>query len=213
MIEILVQVSAGASFGLALPSLMVIALVAALPPLMVDLLNLQVAEMVVLLAAGALFSPHGLQWIRVDDAVTLLSEPGLGFLCFMAGLELKPAAMVGQSGRLACAGWAARVLLALLVASSLHLFNCRCCSSAAALGGTRRPQLLTYHRAIADPRDRCRFSLLMSTTLPIIVIVTTVETRAGLMQFANTAALVGVGVLSVLLFPWLAGLLARPQES
>jgi hypothetical protein len=47
----------------------------------------------------------------------------------------------------------------------------------------------------------------------MIVTVTTVETRAGLMQPANAAALVGAGAISVLLFPWLASLLERPRPS
>jgi Kef-type K+ transport system membrane component KefB len=75
------------------------------------------------------------------------------------------------------------------------------------------PQLLVYRGAIPDARERCRFSLLVSTALPMIVTVTTVETRAGLMQPANAAALVGAGAISVLLFPWLASLLERPRPS
>jgi Kef-type K+ transport system membrane component KefB len=384
--------------GLDLQSLLVITLVAALTPLVVGLLNLKVVEVVLMLAAGALLGPHGLAWIRIDDAVMLLSELGLGFLFFSAGMELRPAAMGGRSGRLACGGWLASVLLALVTASALHLSSLitdvlgiaialtstalgtllpmlrdrgelegRLGSYFMAAGGMgelgpilaisvllgatsvpiavlslvvfalivlmladlpqhlasprmiqvlqegqnssaqiglrltllllvallvianhfgldlvlgafvagfilRRylparqetllaakvdgaafgifvpiffivsganldtgsiladplrtllflallwvvrgsPQLLVYRGAIPDARERCRFSLLVSTALPMIVTVTTVETRAGLMQPANAAALVGAGAISVLLFPWLASLLERPRPS
>ncbi len=391
-------VSGEAGLGLDLQSLLVITLVAALTPLVVGLLNLKVVEVVLLLLAGTLLGPHGLQWIRVDDAVTLLSELGLGFLFFSAGMELRPAAMGGRSGRLACVGWVASALLALVMASVLHLSSLisdvlgiaiamtstglgtllpmlrdrgvlegplgsyflaagamgelgpilaislllgatsvpiavlsllifalivlmladlphhfastrmvqvlqegQNSSSQTAMRLTllllvallvianhfgldlvlgafvagfilRRylpprqetllavkvegaafgifvpiffivsganldtgsiladplrtlfflvllwvvrgsPQLLVYRGAIADARERGRFSLLVATALPMIVTVTAVETRAGLMQPANAAALVGAGALSVLLFPWVADLLERPGPS
>ena len=51
--------------------------------------------------------------------------------------------------------------------------------------------------------------LLVATALPIIVAVTTIEERAGLMRPENAAALVGAGALSVLVFPLLASSLPR----
>lgn len=69
------------------------------------------------------------------------------------------------------------------------------------------PQLLVYRRAIPDLIERCRLMLLVSTGLPIIVAVTTVELQAGLMRPQNAAALVGAGALSMQVFPLLAGAL------
>jgi Kef-type K+ transport system membrane component KefB len=57
-------------------SLLVIAMIAALTPLLVGLLNLRVAEVVVLLAAGVICGPHGLHWIVIDDAIELLAQLG-----------------------------------------------------------------------------------------------------------------------------------------
>jgi Kef-type K+ transport system membrane component KefB len=71
------------------------------------------------------------------------------------------------------------------------------------------PQFLLYRRAIPDTRGRARFSLLVATGLPIIVAITTLETRAGIMRPENAAALVGAGALSVLVFPLAAAALGR----
>lgn len=375
-------------------SLLVIAMIAALTPLLVGLLNLRVAEVVVLLAAGVICGPHGLHWIVIDDAIELLAQLGLGFLFFAAGLELEQAAIRGRSGRLASVGWLASALAALAAAWILQQFNLindfmgiaialtstalgtllpilrdwgelrssfgRYFMGAGAMGEfgpilaislllgasnslvamlsllmfvaialvvarlpqhlasermvqvverghhsssqtalrltilllvtllvianrfgldvvlgafvagviLRRylpaeqetllavkvegvafgifvpiffivsganldiasilqnplrlliffvllllvrglPQFFLYRRAIPDPLERSRFMLLVATALPIIVAVTTIEVRAGLMRPENAAALVGAGALSVLVFPLLASSLPR----
>jgi Kef-type K+ transport system membrane component KefB len=71
------------------------------------------------------------------------------------------------------------------------------------------PQFFVYRRAIPDPIERSRFSLLVATALPIIVAVTEIEEKAGLMRPENAAALVGAGALSVLFFPLLASSLPK----
>lgn len=71
------------------------------------------------------------------------------------------------------------------------------------------PQFLLYRRIFPEVRQRARFSLLVATGLPIIVAVTTLETRAGIMRPENAAALVGAGALSVLVFPIAAAALGR----
>ena len=55
--------------------------------------------------------------------------------------------------------------------------------------------------------------LLVATAPPIIVAVTTLELRAGLMRPENAAALVGAGALSVLVFPLVASWLPRTSSS
>ncbi len=379
-------------------SLLVIALIAALTPLLVGLLKLRVAEVVVLLGAGVVFGSHGLHWIVVDDAIELLAELGLGFLFFAAGLELEQEAIRGRSGRLAGIGWVLSALAAMaaawilqqigliadfmgiaialtstalgtllpilrdrgelktsfgryfmgagamgefgpILAISLllgatntaiailsllmfaviawvvarvpqHLASDRLVllvqrghstSSQTALRLTilllvtllvianrfgldvvlgafvagvilRRylppeqesllsvkvegvafgifvpiffiisganldinsiihdplrlglffvllllvrgvPQFFLYRSAIPDPIERSRFALLVATALPIIVAVTTVEMRAGLMRPENGAALMGAGALSVLVFPMVAAMLPRNSSS
>lgn len=95
-----------------LSSLVVIAAIAVAVPLLVGLFRIRVAEVVLLLAGGVVFGPEVVGWIEVDDAITLLSQLGLGFLFFMAGAELERRAVSGRSGRLAAIGWGASLLIA-----------------------------------------------------------------------------------------------------
>ncbi len=92
-------------------SLVVIAAIAAVTPLIVGLLRIRVAEVVLLLFGGVLFGPSLLGWINVDDSISLLSELGLGMLFFVAGMELEPKAVRGISGRLAATGWGVSLAL------------------------------------------------------------------------------------------------------
>ena len=109
-----------ATLGRDLQSLLVIAVIAALTPVLLGLLKLKVAEVVALLAAGVLVGPQGLHWLVVDDAIVLLAQMGLGFLFFSAGLELDQASIQGRSGRLACLGWLLSALAAMAAAWGLQ---------------------------------------------------------------------------------------------
>ena len=71
------------------------------------------------------------------------------------------------------------------------------------------PQLLVYRRAIPDLRQRWAFGLYTATALPLLVAVTEIELGNGAMLAENAAAVVGAGVLSVLLFPAIAAVLTR----
>jgi len=71
------------------------------------------------------------------------------------------------------------------------------------------PQYLVFRGVLPSPRDRTRLALYSATTLPLLVAITTVEMEVGAMQAENAAALVGAGVLSVVLFPFIASRLSR----
>jgi len=71
------------------------------------------------------------------------------------------------------------------------------------------PQFLVFRGVLPSPRDRTRLALYSATTLPLLVAITTVEMEVGAMQADNAAALVGAGVLSVVLFPFIASRLSR----
>ena len=73
------------------------------------------------------------------------------------------------------------------------------------------PVLLVYRRAL-DLRQRTQLMLCTATTLPLIVALTQIGLDNGTMLPENAAALVGAGVLSVLLFPLVAVLMDRPSE-
>lgn len=103
-----------------LVSLVVILAIAAFTPLLVGLLRLKVAEVVFLLVFGIIFGPNLLNAITIDNSIDLLSELGLGFLFFLAGLELAPASIRGKPGRLALSGWLVSLALALGAAAILE---------------------------------------------------------------------------------------------
>lgn len=69
------------------------------------------------------------------------------------------------------------------------------------------PALL--YRKELDGSDQRLLALFSATSLPLIVVITEVGKAAGRMQHANAAALVGAGILSVLIFPLIALSLRR----
>jgi len=71
------------------------------------------------------------------------------------------------------------------------------------------PQLLIYARELPDPIERVRFSLLVSQSLNLPIVVSYLEVQAGLMSPEVAAALVGGSLLSVLVLPSLALALKR----
>lgn len=73
------------------------------------------------------------------------------------------------------------------------------------------PALVLFRRELPGNEPR-RLALYTATGLPIIVAVTQVGLAAGVMLPENAAALIGAGVLSVLVFPLGADLLRRSAE-
>jgi Kef-type K+ transport system membrane component KefB len=70
------------------------------------------------------------------------------------------------------------------------------------------PALLVY-RGVLSVRERVQTALVTATALPVLVALTEIGLRNGTMLGENAAALVGAGVLTVLLFPALAVALDR----
>jgi hypothetical protein len=62
------------------------------------------------------------------------------------------------------------------------------------------PALLLYRRFLSLA-ERIPLALFSATGLPLIVVITTIGTSEGRMLPENAAALVGAGILSVLLLP------------
>ena len=73
------------------------------------------------------------------------------------------------------------------------------------------PVLVIYRRALGM-RQRTQLMLFTATTLPLIVALTEIGLNNGTMRPENAAALVGAGVLSVLVFPLVAVSMDRPDE-
>jgi Kef-type K+ transport system membrane component KefB len=74
------------------------------------------------------------------------------------------------------------------------------------------PAMLLYARE-TNLHERIALALFSATGLPLIVVITTIGTSEGRMRPENAAALVGAGVISVLLFPAIGlRLLGRSQD-
>jgi Kef-type K+ transport system membrane component KefB len=70
------------------------------------------------------------------------------------------------------------------------------------------PALLVYHRTLLF-RERVEMMFLTATALPLLVALAAIGLRSGVMLPENAAALVGAGVLSVAVFPFIASRLHR----
>jgi Kef-type K+ transport system membrane component KefB len=70
------------------------------------------------------------------------------------------------------------------------------------------PSLLVYRRALR-PRQRLEMTFITATTMPLLVALAEIGERDGVMLPATAAALIGAGVLSVLVYPFIAVALHR----
>jgi len=70
------------------------------------------------------------------------------------------------------------------------------------------PSLLVYRRVLSV-RQRLQMTFITATTMPLLIALAEIGQRDGVMLPATSAALVGAGVLSVLIFPPVAVLLGR----
>ncbi len=68
------------------------------------------------------------------------------------------------------------------------------------------------YRNVLAPSERWPFALYSATALPMVVAITSIGVRTGAMRTATAAALVGAGLLSVLIFPSLAGVLLSKTD-
>ena len=65
------------------------------------------------------------------------------------------------------------------------------------------PSLLVYRRAL-PPRRRAEMTFITATTLPLLIALADIGEQDGVMLPATSAALIGAGVLSVLVYPLIA---------
>jgi Kef-type K+ transport system membrane component KefB len=106
-----------------LTSLLVLALVATLAPLLVDLLGRRVAIplVVVEIALGVLIGPDVLGLVRADHVVSLFASLGLSMLMFFAGFEINFARMRGRTGIRALQTWLVSLVVGLAAGTTMHL--------------------------------------------------------------------------------------------
>ena len=70
------------------------------------------------------------------------------------------------------------------------------------------PSLLVYAETLRF-RQRVEMTFITATTMPLLIALAEIGLRDGVMLPSNAAALVGAGVVSVLLFPAIAAILQR----
>jgi Kef-type K+ transport system membrane component KefB len=93
-------------------NLFAVALVALLAPLLLGLApRLRVPAVVLEIVAGIVIGPHGLGLVSVDLPLQIVSLLGLGFLLFLAGLEIDIHRLRGQVLRLAVLGYLVTLVL------------------------------------------------------------------------------------------------------
>ena len=73
------------------------------------------------------------------------------------------------------------------------------------------PSLIVYRRALPR-RKRIEMTFITATTMPLLIALAEIGQQDGVMLPSNAAALVGAGVLSVLIYPAAAAALARRER-
>jgi len=103
-----------------LETLLVVALVAAIAPMLVAALpdSWRVPQVVVLIFSGILIGPHVLG-LTETSSVKLLANIGLGFLFLLAGYELDLRLLSAHEGRLAMIGWVVSAVISLVAVAGL----------------------------------------------------------------------------------------------
>lgn len=105
-------------------TLLAIAAASFLCPIISSLIpNKLIPETVFLLIAGMILGPNVLGIAQTSDALTLLSDLGLGMLFLLAGYEINPSKITGKEGRHGLITWFASFAIAVCVVAVLPHFQ------------------------------------------------------------------------------------------
>ncbi len=150
-----------------LESVFVIAAIAVAAPMATSLLRLPVPAIVLEIGLGILIGPQLLGWAEVDPVIDFLSEFGVLFLFFLAGMEIEFNRIKGRPATLGATGWLASLVIAMLA------------------GG-----VLAATDQIVDPLyvGAAICTTAMGTLMPILRDSGTLETRFGNLVLAAGAA-------------------------
>jgi Kef-type K+ transport system membrane component KefB len=192
-----------------LNSLVAVALVAALTPLVVALLpGPRIPQVVIFLLGGIVIGPHVLG-LADTGSIQLLSNIGLGFLFLLAGYELDPLLLRQRPGRLAITGWLMSAVISVGVTAALYSVGyikdfvpVGLALTTTALG-TLLP-ILRDNGMLGGQLGRHIFAAGAVGELFPIVVIAVFLTKRG--HFIALASVVAVGVLAIILsaVPWLA---------
>ena len=102
-------------------TVVVVLAVAALAPVLADLpSHVRVPIVVTEILAGIIVGPQVLDLAHPDAVLDTLSDFGLAFLFFMAGMEIEPETVRGRAAKLAGAGWLVSLILGMTFAAALY---------------------------------------------------------------------------------------------
>ncbi|HEX4081343.1 MAG TPA: cation:proton antiporter, partial [Acidimicrobiales bacterium] len=102
--------------------LLIVAVIAVAAPLLAELVPGRVLPPVVVeVVAGVLVGPQVLGWAHVDVPITVLSFMGLGFVLFLAGLELEPDSLWSGQSRAAMMAFVVTLAIAFPLAAILKV--------------------------------------------------------------------------------------------
>ena len=106
-----------------LKTLVLVVGIAALSPFISDLAKrwTRLPGVVVEILLGIVIGPHVLDWVELDEVMSVLAEMGLVFLIFLAGFEIDMQRVKGSPIRLAVTHWVCSLLLGVGIATLLHL--------------------------------------------------------------------------------------------
>ncbi|MGY4770227.1 cation:proton antiporter [Kribbella sp. CWNU-51] len=188
--------------GLGLTSLFIVALVAAITPVIVGLLGvMRIPQVVVLIIGGVVVGPHVLD-LADPGSIVLLSNVGLGFLFLMAGYELDLAIFRQRAGKLALVGWGVTVVLAIGVVAALAALGLVRAFVPVALGltttalGTLLPILRDNNMLRGSFSSYVLAAGAVGEFLPVVAIAIFLGSHG---RFIGLISLVAVGLLGLLL--------------
>src|SRR5919197_4349942 len=100
--------------------LLIVTVVAFGAPFLLGLFpRVRLPSVVLEIVAGIVVGPSVLGWVHLDQTIAVISTLGLGFLLFLAGLEIDFARLRGPVLRLTALGFALSFGVALLVSLGL----------------------------------------------------------------------------------------------
>jgi len=191
-----------AELGLGLTSLFVVALVAALTPVVVGLFGrLRIPQVVVLILGGVVVGPEVLD-LADPESIELLANVGLGFLFLLAGYELELAVFRQRAGKLAVVGWLVTLALALAVVAALAALGAVNAYVPVALGltttalGTLLPILRDNNMLRGSFSSYVLAAGAVGEFLPVVAIAIFLGSNG---RFIGLISLVAMGVLGLLL--------------
>jgi Kef-type K+ transport system membrane component KefB len=192
----------GSGLGQGLTSLFVVALVAAVTPVLVGLLGrFRIPQVVILILGGVVVGPHVLG-LADPGSISLLSNVGLGFLFLLAGYELELTVFRERAGKLAIVGWLVTVALAGAVVGGLAALGLVKAFVPVALGltttalGTLLPILRDNNMLGGSFGSYILAAGAVGEFLPVVAIAIFLGSHG---RFVGLISLVAMGLLALLL--------------